>query len=152
VVRHFEHALQIAPFRALTPLRSRALTKAAPARTVIRRRDLDTEVLAPTPDQNPTPGPHVTRGEREFEEMERIALYLLTDPENQPTIWSIPDIGRAMAYYDPRDALVEPLHRAGLVRRIGKEFVFATERVLLRLAGRPSRLSRCTSATSQGWT
>jgi hypothetical protein len=55
----------------------------------------------------------VTRGEREFEEMERIALYLLTDPENQPTIWSIPDIGRAMAYYDPRDALVEPLHRAG---------------------------------------
>jgi hypothetical protein len=75
------------------------------------------------PDENPTRGP--THGERAWGEMERIVLYLLTDPENQPTIWSVPDIGRAMAYYDP-DALVEPLHRAGLVHRIGKEFVFAS--------------------------
>jgi hypothetical protein len=51
-------------------------------------------------------------------------LYLLTDPASQPTIWSVPDIGREMAYYGP-GALVESLHRAGLVHRIGKEFVFA---------------------------
>jgi hypothetical protein len=67
----------------------------------------------------------MTSGDRDFGEMESIVLYLLTDPENQPTIWSVPDIGRKMAYYDP-DALVERLHRAGLVHRIGKEFVFAT--------------------------
>jgi hypothetical protein len=79
------------------------------------------------PDENPTrtPGPHLTSGDRDFGQMEQMVLYLLTDPENQPTIWSIPDIGREMAYYDP-DALVEPLHRAGLVHRIGKELVFAT--------------------------
>ncbi len=77
------------------------------------------------PDENPTPGPPWTRGERNWGEMERTVLYLLTDPESQPTVWSIPDIGREMAYYDP-DALVEPLHRAGLVHRLGKEFVFAT--------------------------
>jgi hypothetical protein len=75
------------------------------------------------PDENPTPGPHLTRGERDWGEMERIVLYLLTDPEHQPTIWSIPDIGREMAYDDP-DALVEPLWRAGLVHRLGKELVF----------------------------
>jgi hypothetical protein len=55
------------------------------------------------PDENPTrtPGPHLTSGDRDFGEMESIVLYLLTDPEHQPTIWSVPDIGRAMAYYDP---------------------------------------------------
>jgi hypothetical protein len=77
------------------------------------------------PDENPTPGPHVDLGNRAWGEMERIVLYMLTDPENQPTVWSIPDIGREMAYDDP-DALVEPLWRAGLVHRLGKELVFAT--------------------------
>jgi hypothetical protein len=74
------------------------------------------------PDREPTPGP---TGERAWGELERIVLYMLTDPENQPTVWSIPDIGREMVYDDP-DALVEPLWRAGLVHRLGKEFVFAT--------------------------
>jgi len=77
------------------------------------------------PNENPTPGPHMTRGERAWGEMERIVLYMLTDPEHQPTLWSIPDIGREMAYDDP-DALVELLWRAGLVHRLGKDYVFAT--------------------------
>jgi len=73
----------------------------------------------------PTPEEHLTRGERDWGELERLVLYMLTDPESQPTLWSIPDIGRELAYFDP-DALLEPLWRAGLVHRLGKEFVFAT--------------------------
>jgi hypothetical protein len=75
--------------------------------------------------ENPTPSIDPSLDNRDWGDMERSVLYLLTDPENQPTVWSIPDIGREMAYYDP-DALVEPLWRAGLVHRIGKEFAFAT--------------------------
>jgi hypothetical protein len=77
------------------------------------------------PEKNPTPGPHLTMGERDIGDMERDVVYLLTEPSRQPTVWSVPDIGREMVYYDP-DALVEPLWRAGLVHRLGKEFVFAT--------------------------
>ncbi|MGO9763293.1 MAG: hypothetical protein ACLP1Q_18730 [Solirubrobacteraceae bacterium] len=66
----------------------------------------------------------LTRGDRDFGEMERSVLYLLTDPERHPTIWSVPDIGREIEYFDP-EALIWPLRNAGLVHRVG-EFVFAT--------------------------
>jgi hypothetical protein len=71
-----------------------------------------------------TPDENLTRGARDFGDMERDALYLLTDPQHYPTLWSIPDVGREMEYFDP-EALILPLHRAGLIYRMG-EFVFAT--------------------------
>jgi hypothetical protein len=71
----------------------------------------------------PTPE-NMTRGDRNFGEMERAVLYLLTDPQRYPTIWSLPDLGREIEYFDA-DAVVYPLRRAGLIHRIG-EFVFAT--------------------------
>ncbi len=61
---------------------------------------------------------------RDFGNMERDALYLLTDPGRQPPIWSVADIGREIGYHDP-EALVYPLHRAGLIHRVDG-FVFAT--------------------------
>jgi hypothetical protein len=76
------------------------------------------------PDENPTRGTDPALDNRDWGELERSVLYLLTDPQHQPTVWSIPDIGREMAYFDP-DALVEPLWRAGLVHRLGKDLVFA---------------------------
>jgi hypothetical protein len=66
----------------------------------------------------------LTRGEREFGDMERDVIYLLTEPCSQPTVWSVADIGRELEYFDP-ESLIHPLQRAGLLHRIG-EFVFAT--------------------------
>ena len=70
------------------------------------------------PDENPT------RGDRDFGDMERDVVYLLTDPCRRPTLWSVPDIGRELDYFDP-EALIHPLRRAGLLYRMG-DFVFAT--------------------------
>lgn len=42
------------------------------------------------PDENPT------EPLREFDVMEREALYLLTDPDRWPPIWSVADMGREM--------------------------------------------------------
>jgi hypothetical protein len=77
------------------------------------------------PDENPTPGSRLTRGNREFGDMERDVLYLVTDPCRQPTIWTVPDIGREMEYFDP-EALIHPLVRAGLLYRTSDGFVLAT--------------------------
>jgi len=63
--------------------------------------------------------------DRDYGEMERSVVYLLTNPEQQPTIWSIPDIGRSLDYMDP-EAIVHPLYRAGLLHRTGDGHVFAT--------------------------
>jgi len=68
---------------------------------------------------------NLTRGDRDFGDMERDALYLLTDPERHPTIWSVTDIGREMEFYDP-EALIHPLRRAGLLHQTSDGFVFAT--------------------------
>jgi hypothetical protein len=51
--------------------------------------------------------------------------YTLTEPESQPPILSLADIGQLLETHDP-DAIVSPLVRAGLVRRTSEDFVFAT--------------------------
>jgi hypothetical protein len=70
------------------------------------------------PDENTTRAP-------DFGALEREAVYLLTNPTSYPTIWSVPDIGRELAYYDP-DAIVRPLVGAGLFNRTSEDYVFAT--------------------------
>jgi hypothetical protein len=62
---------------------------------------------------------------RKWDEMERSALYLLTDPDRYPTIWSMADVGREMEYFDP-ESVLRPLCNAGLVHRTSDGFVFAT--------------------------
>lgn len=57
--------------------------------------------------------------------MEREALYLLTDSEHYPPIWSVGDIGRELEARDP-NAVVRPLVNAGLVHRTSDGYVFAT--------------------------
>jgi len=59
---------------------------------------------------------NLTRGDRDFGDMERAVVYLLTDPCRQPTLWSIADVGRAMEYFDA-EALLQPLSRAGLLHK-----------------------------------
>ena len=68
------------------------------------------------PDKNPN--------EHDFDALERETVYMLTDPTRQPTIWALPDIGRALETHDP-EAVVAPLVRCGLVRRTDG-LVFAT--------------------------
>jgi hypothetical protein len=70
----------------------------------------------------PDPNPNDTR---DFGELERGVLYLLTDPEQYPPVWSIPDIGKEMDYFDP-EAVVYRLHNAGLAHQTTDGFVFAT--------------------------
>jgi hypothetical protein len=77
------------------------------------------------PDENPTPGENLTRGERDWGNMERDVIYLLTSPESEPTVWSVADIGREVEYFDP-EALVRPLCGKGLLHQISEGFVAAT--------------------------
>jgi hypothetical protein len=78
------------------------------------------------PDEKPTPDANERTGQtRDWDGMERELIYLLTDPERHPTIWSIEDLGRELDYFDP-EALIYPLHRAGLIHRTSDNFVFAT--------------------------
>ncbi len=56
---------------------------------------------------------------------EREALYLLTDPDRYPPIWSIAEVGRQIEYFDP-EAVIRPLCNAGLVHRTSDGFVFAS--------------------------
>jgi hypothetical protein len=62
---------------------------------------------------------------RDFGDMERDVVYLLTEPTRCPTLWSVADVGREIEYGDP-DALVRPLVHAGLLHRIADDYVFAT--------------------------
>jgi hypothetical protein len=62
---------------------------------------------------------------RDFDVMEREAVYLLTDPDRHPPIWSVADMGRELETSDP-DAVVRPLVNAGLISRTSDGFVFAT--------------------------
>jgi len=73
------------------------------------------------PDENPTPDEPA----RDFGNLERDALYLLTDPGRLPPLWAVPDMGRELNYFDP-DCVIEPLLRAGLIYRTSDGFVFAT--------------------------
>jgi hypothetical protein len=73
---------------------------------------------------------------REFDAMELEIVYLLTDMNRHPPIWSVMDIGRALGTDDP-DAVVRPLRNAGLVHRTTDDFVFATPAAyrMVELAG-----------------
>jgi hypothetical protein len=62
---------------------------------------------------------------RKWDSLERETIYLLTDPERYPPIWSIADVGREIEYHDP-EAVIRPLCNAGLVHRTSDDFVFAT--------------------------
>jgi hypothetical protein len=62
--------------------------------------------------------------ERDFDGLEREAVYLMTSSE-QPPIWALADIGRELETTDP-EALVRPLVNAGLLNRTSEDFVFAT--------------------------
>jgi hypothetical protein len=62
---------------------------------------------------------------RKWDAMERETIYLLTDPERYPAIWSIADMGREIEYFDP-EAVIRPLCNAGLIHRTSDNFVFAT--------------------------
>jgi hypothetical protein len=62
---------------------------------------------------------------RKWDVMERETVYLLTDPERYPLIWSVADIGREVETGDPM-AVVRPLCNAGLLHRTSDGFVFAT--------------------------
>jgi hypothetical protein len=73
----------------------------------------------------PTLGSHLTMDERDWGQMERSVVYLLTDPCCQPTVWSVADIGRELEYFDP-EALTRPLCGKGLLHKIGDGFVIAT--------------------------
>lgn len=71
------------------------------------------------PDENPT------EPLREFDVMEREALYLLTDPDRWPPIWSVADMGRELETEDPM-AVIRPLMSAGLIHRVAGDCVIAT--------------------------
>ncbi|MHB1468848.1 MAG: hypothetical protein ACYCU0_03105 [Solirubrobacteraceae bacterium] len=70
---------------------------------------------------------------------ERMVVYLLTDPDRYPTVWSIADIGREMSDQDPM-AVVVPLCEAGLLHRLAGDFVVATPAAyrMVQLVGRAS--------------
>jgi hypothetical protein len=63
--------------------------------------------------------------ERKWDALEQSVVYLLTDPESYPAIWSVPDIGREIDYFDP-EAVVYRLHNARLVYKTSDGFVFAS--------------------------
>lgn len=66
-----------------------------------------------------------TESLREFDVMEREALYRLTDADRWPTVWSIADLGREMETDDPME-VIRPLRKAGLVHTLADGFVVAT--------------------------
>jgi hypothetical protein len=63
--------------------------------------------------------------ERKWDDLERDLLYLLTDRDHYPTLWSVADLGRELDYFDA-DSIVYPLRNAGLVHKTSDGFVFAT--------------------------
>jgi hypothetical protein len=71
------------------------------------------------PDENPN------EQLRHWDAMERETIYVMTDPDRWPAIWSVADLGRELETNDP-DAVLRPLVNAGLVHRIAGGFVFAS--------------------------
>jgi hypothetical protein len=76
---------------------------------------------------------------QKYETMEREVVYLLTDPDEHPPIWSVADIGRQMETDDPM-AVLRPLRNAGLIHRTTDGFVFATP-AAHRMVGLVGRVS-----------
>lgn len=60
--------------------------------------------------------------QRDWDVLEKQALYLLTDPERSPTLWSVAELGREIDYFDA-DAVVYTLRKAGLVHQTADGFV-----------------------------
>jgi len=80
------------------------------------------------PDEQRTPDTEQadsSRRTRDWDVLEREAIYAMTDPERHPTIWSIEDLGRELEYFDP-ESVIRQLRNAGLVHRTSDNFVFAT--------------------------
>jgi hypothetical protein len=71
------------------------------------------------PDENPNEQP------RDWDVMERETVYLLTDLDHHPPIWSLADLGRQIETRDPM-AVIRPLRDAGLVNVTSENYVFAT--------------------------
>ncbi len=71
------------------------------------------------PDENPN------EQMRKWDALEREAVYVMTEPERYPPIWSVEDLSRELEIRDP-DAVLRPLVNAGLVHRIGEDVVFAS--------------------------
>jgi hypothetical protein len=89
------------------------------------------------PDEKPIPDAKEQVDQaRDWDGMEREVLYLLTDADRCPTIWSIEDLGRELNYFDP-ESLVYSLRNAGLVYSTSDGFVFATAAAfrMVRLTG-----------------
>lgn len=70
---------------------------------------------------------------RKWDAMEREAVYVMTDLDRYPSIWSVEDLGRELETRDP-DAVLRPLVNAGLVHRIADGFVFASASVFKMVA------------------
>jgi hypothetical protein len=62
---------------------------------------------------------------RKYDAMERHAIYLLTDPDSYPPIWSVADLGRQIECFEP-EIVIGPLCTIGLLHRTSDDFVFAT--------------------------
>jgi hypothetical protein len=62
---------------------------------------------------------------RGYDVMEREVVYLLTDLDRFPPIWSVDDLARELDTTDPM-AVLRPLTRAGLIHSSKEDFVFAT--------------------------
>ncbi|HYM44778.1 MAG TPA: hypothetical protein VES65_01275 [Solirubrobacteraceae bacterium] len=62
----------------------------------------------------------------EWDELERDALYLLTEPDSGQPLWSVEDIGRALEQPDRAIDAVRGLHRASLIHRTSDGYVFAS--------------------------
>jgi hypothetical protein len=71
------------------------------------------------------PTPDDANAGRDFGELEQAVVYLLTDPDSYPTVWSIPDIGKEIDYFDP-ESVVYRLTNAGLAHKTSDGFVFAS--------------------------
>jgi hypothetical protein len=62
---------------------------------------------------------------REYDAMERETVYVLTEPQRQPSVWTLADLGRQLETRDA-EAVVRPLVCAGLIHRTSDDLVFAT--------------------------
>lgn len=67
-----------------------------------------------------------------FDDRERELLYLLTEPKEGQSLWSVADLSREIGQHDV-DVLLLGLHCAGLINKTSDGFVFAT-RPAVRLA------------------
>jgi hypothetical protein len=61
-----------------------------------------------------------------FDELERDALYLMTEPDGIQPVWSVDDLGRALEHPARAVDAVRGLRNAGLIHQTADGYVFAT--------------------------